>query len=182
MRPKGSIRCGASSAKGSFRSSSIRARHPTSVSTRFISPTCSAIRLKRRSRRRIWFSPASCTAIRVSTSSCARRRLRRGIVRTLAARRDNEAARNSEPVARADRGRAEVLCRQHRSLADVSGYRHQDDRRDRILLGSDWPFPMGAPSAEHDLGHLDEKLRRRIRKFNAEEAFGDRLKSQQGVS
>src|SRR4029078_7653363 len=26
----------------------------------------------------------------------------------------------------------------------------------RVLLGSDWPFPMGAPSAEHDLGHLDE--------------------------
>jgi len=53
----------------------------------------------------------------------------------------------------------------------------------RILLGSDWPFPMGAPSAEHDLGHLDEKLRLRIRKLNAEEAFGARLKTQrQGVS
>src|SRR6185369_5931472 len=53
----------------------------------------------------------------------------------------------------------------------------------RVLLGSDWPFPMGAPSAEHDLGHLDEKLRLRIRKINAEEAFGVRLKPQhQGVS
>jgi aminocarboxymuconate-semialdehyde decarboxylase len=53
----------------------------------------------------------------------------------------------------------------------------------RVLLGSDWPFPMGAPSAEHDLGHLDEKLRLRIRKINAEEAFGDRLITQsQGVS
>jgi len=53
----------------------------------------------------------------------------------------------------------------------------------KILLGSDWPFPMGAPSAEHDLGHLDEKLRLQIRKTNAEEAFGVRLKTQrQGVS
>ena len=27
----------------------------------------------------------------------------------------------------------------------------------RVLLGSDWPFPMGAPSAEHDLGHLAQR-------------------------
>jgi aminocarboxymuconate-semialdehyde decarboxylase len=47
---------------------------------------------------------------------------------------------------------------------------------DRILLGSDWPFPMGTPTADHDLGHLDEALRRRIRKSNAEQAFGHRLK------
>jgi aminocarboxymuconate-semialdehyde decarboxylase len=47
---------------------------------------------------------------------------------------------------------------------------------DRILLGSDWPFPLGTPNAEHDLGHLDEALRRRIRKSNAERAFGTRLK------
>jgi aminocarboxymuconate-semialdehyde decarboxylase len=47
---------------------------------------------------------------------------------------------------------------------------------DRILLGSDWPFPMGAPNAEHDIGHLDESLRRRIRRTNAEKAFGNRLK------
>jgi aminocarboxymuconate-semialdehyde decarboxylase len=47
---------------------------------------------------------------------------------------------------------------------------------DRILLGSDWPFPMGAPNADHDLGHLDEAVRRRIRKTNAEQAFGSRLK------
>jgi aminocarboxymuconate-semialdehyde decarboxylase len=45
----------------------------------------------------------------------------------------------------------------------------------RVLLGSDWPFPMGAPNADHDLGHLDAVLRRRIRKTNAEEAFGARL-------
>ncbi len=47
---------------------------------------------------------------------------------------------------------------------------------DRILLGSDWPFPLGTPNADHDLGHLDEPLRRRIRKSNAEQAFGNRLK------
>ena len=48
--------------------------------------------------------------------------------------------------------------------------------KNRVLLGSDWPFPMGAPSAEHDIGHLDEKLRLQIRKINAENAFGVRLK------
>src|SRR6185312_5932216 len=47
---------------------------------------------------------------------------------------------------------------------------------DRILLGSDWPFPMGAPNAEHDIGHLDVALRQRIRRTNAEKAFGNRLK------
>jgi aminocarboxymuconate-semialdehyde decarboxylase len=47
---------------------------------------------------------------------------------------------------------------------------------DRILLGSDWPFPMGAPNAEHDIGHLDVTLRQRIRRTNAEKAFGNRLK------
>ena len=46
---------------------------------------------------------------------------------------------------------------------------------DRILLGSDWPFPMGAPSAEHDLAHLDASLKREIRKTNAERVFGSRL-------
>jgi aminocarboxymuconate-semialdehyde decarboxylase len=46
---------------------------------------------------------------------------------------------------------------------------------DRVLLGSDWPFPMGAPHADHDIGHLDEALRRRIRKANAEDAYGGRL-------
>jgi aminocarboxymuconate-semialdehyde decarboxylase len=48
---------------------------------------------------------------------------------------------------------------------------------ERILLGSDWPFPMGAPSAEHDLRHLDHDLKHRIRNINAETAFGARLKS-----
>ncbi len=46
---------------------------------------------------------------------------------------------------------------------------------DRVLLGSDWPFPMGASSADHDLGALDIELRRRIRKLNAETVFGARL-------
>jgi aminocarboxymuconate-semialdehyde decarboxylase len=46
---------------------------------------------------------------------------------------------------------------------------------DRILLGSDWPFPMGAPSAGHDLGRLDEQLQMKIRKLNAQRAFGSRL-------
>lgn len=46
---------------------------------------------------------------------------------------------------------------------------------DRVLLGSDWPFPMGAPSADHDIKELAPKLRRRIRKTNAEEVFAFRL-------
>jgi len=46
---------------------------------------------------------------------------------------------------------------------------------DRILLGSDWPFPMGASSAEHDLAHLDIALKTKIRKTNAELVFGPRL-------
>jgi len=46
---------------------------------------------------------------------------------------------------------------------------------DRILLGSDWPFPMGSASAADNLGHLDSAGRHRIRKLNAEAAFGARL-------
>ena len=46
---------------------------------------------------------------------------------------------------------------------------------DRGLLGSDWPFPMGAPSADHDLGALAPELRTKIRKTNAERLFGARL-------
>lgn len=46
---------------------------------------------------------------------------------------------------------------------------------DRILLGSDWPFPMGAPSAEHDLGHLPLEMKLKIRKTNVEGLFGPRL-------
>ena len=46
---------------------------------------------------------------------------------------------------------------------------------DKVLLGSDWPFPMGAPSADHDLGSLDITLRHKIRKANAETVFGSRL-------
>jgi aminocarboxymuconate-semialdehyde decarboxylase len=46
---------------------------------------------------------------------------------------------------------------------------------DRILLGSDWPFPMGAPSAEHDIGQLSHAQKLKIRKANAENVFGARL-------
>lgn len=46
---------------------------------------------------------------------------------------------------------------------------------DRILLGSDWPFSMGAPDADHDIGHLDEKLCYKIRNTNVHAAFGSRL-------
>ena len=47
---------------------------------------------------------------------------------------------------------------------------------DRILLGSDWPFPMGAPSAEHDLSMVGAALKTKIRKTNAERCFGTRLR------
>ena len=46
---------------------------------------------------------------------------------------------------------------------------------DRILLGSDWPFPMGTSSAEHDLAHLNIAQKKQIRKTNAEHVFGSRL-------
>jgi aminocarboxymuconate-semialdehyde decarboxylase len=46
---------------------------------------------------------------------------------------------------------------------------------DRSLLGSDWPFPMGASSANHDLAHLNIALKTKIRKTNAEHVFGPRL-------
>lgn len=46
---------------------------------------------------------------------------------------------------------------------------------DRVLLGSDWPFPMGSPNSDYNLAELDPVLRRRIRKTNAEDAFGIRL-------
>jgi aminocarboxymuconate-semialdehyde decarboxylase len=55
-----------------------------------------------------------------------------------------------------------------RAIIDIIG-------DDRVLLGSDWPFPMGAASADHDLGALDIGLRSKIRKTNAETAFGARL-------
>lgn len=48
---------------------------------------------------------------------------------------------------------------------------------DKVLLGSDWPFPMGAPHADNDIGTLAPALRWRIRKTNAEEAFGFRLQN-----
>jgi aminocarboxymuconate-semialdehyde decarboxylase len=58
-----------------------------------------------------------------------------------------------------------------RAIVDIIG-------DDKVLLGSDWPFPMGAPSAEHDLESLDTALRVKIRKTNAEAVFGARLHSE----
>lgn len=46
---------------------------------------------------------------------------------------------------------------------------------DHILLGTDWPFPMGAASPDHDLGHLTREQKIKIRKTNAEQVFGTRL-------
>jgi len=37
---------------------------------------------------------------------------------------------------------------------------------DRLLLGSDWPFPMGSSTAETDLGHLGKRARHAIRNTN----------------
>ena len=47
---------------------------------------------------------------------------------------------------------------------------------DRILLGSDWPFPMGADSADADLGAYAPETVETIRRQNAERVFGCRLK------
>lgn len=46
---------------------------------------------------------------------------------------------------------------------------------ERVLLGSDWPFPMGTASADHDLGHLSHAQKIKLRKTNAEQVFGGRL-------
>lgn len=42
---------------------------------------------------------------------------------------------------------------------------------DRLLLGSDWPFPMGTARADADIDHLDEKSRHAIRVTNVERVF-----------
>ncbi|MEQ8444396.1 MAG: amidohydrolase family protein [Pelagibacterium sp.] len=49
---------------------------------------------------------------------------------------------------------------------------------DHLLLGSDWPFPMGAPSAEYDVAGLVPALREKVRGTNAEAVFGRRLAAQ----
>lgn len=46
---------------------------------------------------------------------------------------------------------------------------------DRVLLGSDWPFPMGTPDATHDIGHLPAALRKTLREDNVRALFGPRL-------
>ncbi len=43
---------------------------------------------------------------------------------------------------------------------------------DRLLLGSDWPFPMGTDAAEDDVGHLSDEARGAIRVGNVERVFG----------
>lgn len=47
---------------------------------------------------------------------------------------------------------------------------------DHLLLGSDWPFPMGTPDADHDIGPLPAQLRQRIRIENPAAIFGARLR------
>lgn len=42
---------------------------------------------------------------------------------------------------------------------------------DNILLGSDWPFPMGAPDADHDIGHMDDATRTKLRVANPRRVF-----------
>jgi predicted TIM-barrel fold metal-dependent hydrolase len=100
----------------------------------------------------------------------------------LATGRDYQASGHSGHVPQSTGGRSPIYVDSivHSPMFLEAVIRTFGERR--ILLGSDWPFPMGTPSAEHDFGHLDEKLRLRIRKLNAEEAFGARLKTQQGVS
>lgn len=54
---------------------------------------------------------------------------------------------------------------QLRAIIDLLG-------ADRVLLGSDWPFPMGTPDAGHDVGRLDAGSVKRIRIDNARAVFG----------
>jgi len=51
---------------------------------------------------------------------------------------------------------------------------------DRVLLGSDWPFPMGSPDAAHDIGHLPQALQHRLRAENVHSLFGERLRRDKG--
>lgn len=46
---------------------------------------------------------------------------------------------------------------------------------DRLVYGSDWPFPMGSGSADEALGMLDAETRRAIRCDNSSAVFGERL-------
>jgi aminocarboxymuconate-semialdehyde decarboxylase len=55
-----------------------------------------------------------------------------------------------------------------RLLLDIVG-------EDRILLGSDWPFPMGADHADADIGAFGPEIARRIREENPVRVFGKRL-------
>lgn len=42
---------------------------------------------------------------------------------------------------------------------------------DHLLLGSDWPFPMGTECAGDDIGLLDESLQLKIRVANPDAVF-----------
>ncbi len=53
---------------------------------------------------------------------------------------------------------------------------------DKIVLGSDWPFPMGTETAEDGIDHLPESLRAKFRLDNVEAAFGKRLRSSAELS
>ncbi|EKF20465.1 amidohydrolase family protein [Nitratireductor pacificus] len=44
---------------------------------------------------------------------------------------------------------------------------------ENILLGSDWPFPMGTPDAGHDIGHLEPAIQAQIARLNVERVFGN---------
>jgi aminocarboxymuconate-semialdehyde decarboxylase len=48
---------------------------------------------------------------------------------------------------------------------------------DHVLLGTDWPFPMGTRAGQHGIEHLDEGLRQMIRATNARHVFGSRLET-----
>ncbi len=51
---------------------------------------------------------------------------------------------------------------------------------DQVLLGSDWPFPMGTQSAEDDLGSLSSELASAARIGNPQRVFGSRLNALPG--
>jgi aminocarboxymuconate-semialdehyde decarboxylase len=51
---------------------------------------------------------------------------------------------------------------------------------DRIVLGSDWPFPMGSDDAARDIGQLPAEIQLTIRKTNAERLFSTRLTTPAG--
>ena len=53
---------------------------------------------------------------------------------------------------------------------------------DRLLLGSDWPFPMGTSRAEADIEHLDDATRSAVREGNVERVFGRAIRNSGSVT